>query len=419
MHDTVVIMSVYRLALQEMNYQLGDKIAESLENSCKETIMLAQKPERKELPSDYHHPLSASTSYRWMPCAKSVKANAGIEKKQNEAAAFGSLVHEYAARLYTDKVIHFELNQPANMQALRIAENYLDLLHPLIDGADLIKIEERVYLDTIAVTLYDVLSGTVDAAAVTEFGKLVVVDLKTGYRDVPVRDNSQLLYYALGVYSELDEFVRSTIVDVDIIIIQINDRFGAQLKVHTISINELLEFEKELQAAVINVETNPDSAVAGDWCEYCAIALTCEANLKHQSETLGTNLAVYDPGIQLPMPRDIARFLQVVPALKKQIAVLEDKALKLELDNPGTIPGWKAITKFGHRQWVDKAKVCEMATQRGISGTMIMETNLKSPAQVEKICRDLVNSETVIKPSTGFRLVERDKDEIDNYLEGE
>ena len=124
------------------------------------------------------------------------------------------------------------------------------------------------------------------------------------------------------------------------------------------------------------------------------------------------------PATSLPIPKDLTKAYGIIPNLEDWISVIKEKALQAELDNPGTISGYKAVVAFGHRKWTDEAATLAAADNLGYRDLVIEEPKLKSPAQVEKICKDLVTQETVHKPQSGYKLVKRKKDEVDIFLEG-
>ena len=374
-------------------------------------------------PEGYHHPLSGSQMKRILECPGSVKAGEGVVKKTNAKAAFGILVHEYATQIYNAST-YLLVNEPLDHAAWSTAKEYLEALEEIFADINVNAriLEKRVWLHSIKTTKFDMLSGTVDAAGWIVFNRLKMVDLKTGFINVAVEDNPQLLFYALGLYDCLDEFTRSTLREVDIYIVQINNKVGCEVKKQTITIAELLEFREKLQAAVTRVEEHPDLLIAGEHCDttYCPVALNCPAHRAWLAEGVGMDLHDLQPGDLLPAPSDLRRALNVIPAVKAWIKLVEEQGLEAELAEPGTLVDWKAVTSFGHRKWVDEEVIKTKAKALGILDKVI-KTSLKSPAQVEEIDPTLVVEGTTFRPDNGTKLAKRKKEEldkIDNFLKG-
>ena len=389
---------------------------------------------RPVYPKGWHHPISISSLARVIPCPGTIAASKDIKRTVNKQAEFGTRVHEYAAYIYTngDARLHVQADlehTDFDPKAWKMAHQYLDMLYPLLEGADIVKIEERVFLDSIRITKYDTLSGTLDAGAVWLFGKLRIIDLKTGYVAVSAENNLQEMGYALGVWDNLDEFSKATITEIELCIIQINDK-GAELKTHTITIDELMEFRVVLQITVNYIENYPDYRQAGEWCSkhYCPAALTCETNQKYLGAAVGVNnIMDFEPcNDELPADIDYAKLLAVIPAWKSFINLIEERALNIELEEPGSISGWKAVTGLTNRAWIDEKAVMRKAKELGIYELILTEPKLKTPKQIEeikiageKVGKQLVSPETVFRAMGASKLVKREeKDEIDLFLEG-
>lgn len=373
------------------------------------------------LPDNYHHPMSMSSLKRSMKCPASVKAANNIEQKTNERAKFGTLVHEYVLKIHNNEII--EQIEGFSPDAYNAALKYIEEINKLFEDADIVLMEKRVFLESITTRLFDPLSGTVDSAALRLFDRLIVVDLKTGFVDVPVKDNPQLLGYTLGIWDAMSDFAKTSINRIDIVIIQINNRVGCEIKTHTITVEKLLEFRKELQEAVVRVEDFPDLFIAGEHCHstYCPVALNCKAAREYVADGVGVDLHDLQPGDLLPAPTDFSRAMNILPAVKSWCKLVEQQSLEAALDNPESMPDFQVNASFGHRKWVNERLVIFAAKAKGLYDKCV-EVKLKSPAQLEKIDKDLVGEGTTFRPSNGYKLVkkkENDLDEVDKFLKGE
>lgn len=366
------------------------------------------------LAADYHHPLSASQLKRISYCAGSVEACEGIKTETNEAAKFGSLVHEYAYKLYQG------LQVIGEHKALAVAEKYIAQLKNLV-GPDLSVgvMEHRLFLEEVVSKKYGVLTGTVDYAAYIPFDRLLVADLKTGMGDIQPMDNWQLMFYAAAAFYNLDPFCRAAVTKISLVIIQINERVGTEVKIHTITEKDLERFVIELKAIVDRVDHAGNELTPGEHCHqtYCAARFTCPAYKAYINEHVGGELIELG-ATDVPVAIDFSRWLQVIPAIKDRIKQIEEMALKVALDNPDAVPGWTVTQSFGHRKWED---ACHAADQlENELGKAIWIEELITPAQAEKL---LGKGKKKLMPATvrsdnGYKLVKKKKDEIDKFLEG-
>jgi hypothetical protein len=149
-----------------------------------------------------HSVLSASGSSIWMNCTMSPVLSRGAERRSSKYADEGTRAHELAERFLRGEP------QDGENEAMKEAlKPFLDHVQQLMDKTSIWKIEHRVDLSPLWDGLPpEDLFGTADFVAVLPGGDLHVVDLKYG-RGVPVevKDNTQLLYYALGVWLALKD----------------------------------------------------------------------------------------------------------------------------------------------------------------------------------------------------------------------
>lgn len=412
---------------------------------------------RPVLPPDYHHPISPSQLKRIFQCTGSVEACKDIKQEVGEAAHFGRLVHEYAYQLYlkTDQYIAENCLRTAEengvkdqdiQKVIAIAHRYLNELAKMMspsyiedgfykwpddedrhddpcdwapnfiqDGV----MEHRLFMPDL---FYkgEQLSGTVDYAAVIPFERLIVVDLKTGMQDIQPEDNLQLMFYAAACFFSLDAFSRAVIPKIDLVIIQINDRVGVEVKTHTVTEQDLADFVSALKELVHEVEWNP-RLFPGEHCyqTYCPARFTCPAYKKYVADNVGGEI-IEIPKNEITEPIDFARWLNIIPAIKDRIQQIEKMALQAALDNPDLVPGWTVKQSFGHRKWEN---VEEAAKQMELMlGIEAYKRELVSPAQAEKLIDKKLHKKAMpatVRPDLGYKLVKKGtEDEIDKFLEG-
>ena len=369
---------------------------------------------RPVLPPDYHHPISPSQLKRIFKCSGSPDACKDIKQEVGEAAHFGREVHELAYRFYQGE----NIGPIDGNRAVKVAHEYLFELNKLVGDLANGVMEYRLFMPE----LYykgEQLSGTVDYAAVIPFERLVVVDLKTGMQDIQPEDNLQLMFYAAACFFNLDTFSRAVIPKIDLVIIQINDKVGIEVKTHTITEDDLRAFRSDLCQLVKEVETAP-SLTPGEHCHqtYCPARFTCPAYKKYVVNNVGGEI-IEIPKNEIAEPIDFAKWLNIIPAIKDRIQQIEKMALQAALDNPDLVPGWTVKQSFGHRKWEDENVA--VSSLEELIGEKAYKKEPVSPAQAEKALGKERRAcmPATVRPDLGYKLVKKgteELDEVDKFL---
>lgn len=168
-----------------------------------------------------HARLSASGAYIWLNCTMSPRLSKGLERKSSKWADEGTKAHWVAESMLVGQNV-LELEDTKEMQ--RWVKPYVDYVSGLAKRSPFHAVEKHVSLAPLweleGDTPPEDMFGTADFVCITpDPSTLHIVDLKYGAGvAVEVADNSQLLYYALGVLLSLPdsiirpEFVRMTVV---------------------------------------------------------------------------------------------------------------------------------------------------------------------------------------------------------------
>lgn len=214
-----------------------------------------------------HAKFSASGSERWLSCAASISLSEKAPKpKESQYAAEGTLAHSYFEKALTTKSVMSGTEKEMIGHAIKSAEWVQNQR-----GEENLLVETKVDLSFVHPDTW----GTVDAAIVREFGRLTVIDYKYG-AGIPVEpeENSQLIFYALGLSARYDH----NFSDVEIVIIQPRAEHEAgPIRSWVISIEDLLKWEAKFKAGIkASLAPNPE-ATAGDWCRFCPAAVICPA----------------------------------------------------------------------------------------------------------------------------------------------
>lgn len=364
-----------------------------------------------------HSALGASIAHRYMACPGSVRLSVGIENTTSIFAAEGTAAHELcekclrsdfkeAALFIGDEIVvgnhTFEVDEEMS-EAVQVYVDCIKADYNRADG-DILLIEHRFDLSSVHPGMF----GTGDAGIYNLKSKtLRVIDYKHGKgHAVEVEDNPQLAYYGLGMIN-VPSLKGIAINQVELVIVQPRaaHRDGPVRRWMTDPVS-LMDFEADLRAAAIATE-DPDAPLfAGEHCKFCPAAGICPALRK---------VAIDDAQ---------AEFVDVIaPDLTgEQLAHLADRmdliedgirAIRSEMFSRAQggvkIPGWKLVAKRAVRKWGGDHEVVKgrLAFQFELSPDQIVETKLRSPAQIEKLLpkheRDALK-ELVVAESSGVTL---------------
>jgi hypothetical protein len=375
-----------------------------------------------------HAVLSASAAERWMACPASIRLSAGIPDPGSKYAEEGTAAHflaeqclrgEVIAAQALDKFIGYmqgskelallppelcvsgkpvteEMVEAVEMYAQTIAQDRLEM-----PGA-VLKIEERFHLDW----LYEGLFGTNDASLVEPFGRLVVYDFKYGAgHAVEVRDNPQLLYYALGAAHGSDHD------EVELVIVQPRARHkDGPVRRDRLAVADLMAWGRDKLLPAAQATEAPDApARAGKHCRFCRAMPVCPA-LKEKA--LATCKAVFAPeqkAITLPPPEllntqelvEVLGFAEMLAAYAKRV---EAHAQTL-LERGERLPGYKLVAKRTNRAWRSEQEVVGRLLH--LYRMDIYNQKIKSPTQMEELIkakggdpRELLEG-LIVKPDGG------------------
>jgi hypothetical protein len=231
------------------------------------------------------------------------------------------------------------------------------------------------------VRIADDIGGSIDFLGISDDLKtVVVVDYKFGFHSVNVRDNAQLQFYALAAATDAATSLWFEKAEkIVLAVIQPNDK-GPVTDLWELDMDVIDAFETKYLEAV-DLSDEPDSLpTAGDWCKYCPAQAICPAKTgealkaSRVSELTADKLAEY-----LPMAAELAEWIKAVNKMAHE---------QLELGVP--INGWKLVNKRASRVWNDPAAVdMKVRKAKKIKIEDGFDLVLKSPAQMEKVCKKL------------------------------
>lgn len=327
-----------------------------------------------------HAKLGASNSHRWLNCPGSVAAESALpDGKGSRFAEEGSVAHELADLCLSGGLSPFDFEGKTLIENNAVVvdremcghvQTYIDYVQA-IPGVH--EYERRVdYSDWVPDGF-----GTSDVIAI-DGDTIHIVDLKYGKGvEVYAKDNSQMMLYALGAYSEY-----ACIQEINTVRMSIVQPRRDHIDEWEISVSDLLKWAAWVseQAELALSDAAPRSP-GEKQCQFCAAKATCPALEAYTRKIIGGDFDNLDDPDTLPDERVSAAL-----AAKKLIVDWLD-AVELHvadrLESGKGFPGFKLVAGRSLRQWGDESKAEEVLTN--LVGEDAFTRKLVSPAQAEKI----------------------------------
>lgn len=357
-----------------------------------------------------HAKFSASGSAKWLACPGSVSlAQRAPPSAESPYALEGTQAHSVLEVFLKNGLEKVEASRkmlvksnPMEMVGI-CHETALQIWKRVPPGAKLL-CEQEVDFSFDGVDAW----GTSDAIIVEDFGTLQVIDFKygAGYA-VDAVNNSQMICYAVGAAREHHyNFDR-----VEMVIIQPRaEHFsGETIRTWSISIEELMEWEKKLHDGIKAALDPFASFAAGDHCRWCSAKPICPALSDAAFSQAEIDFApAGEKDIVLPAVQQIpnlSRVLKAADLIEEWIKGVRSHAQHV-LETGGRVDGFKLVAKKAQRTWVDIDITTTEALQY-FGGNIFTEPELLSPAQFEKKFKrkDWVDSRTT-KVSSGVTMVD-------------
>lgn len=343
-----------------------------------------------------HAKYSASGSHRWLHCPASVALSSKAppivsgpwaEEGTTAHACLELVLKEHFHKhIGIEEIIEglsaIELFDKEILSNIKIAANAISEMANTAQGAEVL-IEKKVDLSFV----YPNTFGTVDCALVEEFGTLTIVDLKYG-AGVPVeaRENSQLIFYALGLAHEREY----NFSEIKLVIIQprAESEENTPIKEWTFSIDELFSWKQKFVEGIDACEDPNAPFISGEHCRFCPAKAICPeiSSVAMKKALIDFDMELGEiklPALTDKTPLDfLPQALDASEKLSVWIKALKEAAFNA-LSRGERIPGWKLVEKRGTRKWIDPEKAQKDAY--ALFGENIFDTKLKTPASLQKI----------------------------------
>jgi hypothetical protein len=324
--------------------------------------------------------------------------SAGIKDDGNILGAQGIVAHYILEKVIANgmSVEDFSGEAKAGKHAVTITDEMraavsdtVSWFYSLREPGDKVYVERAITPDV--QKLDPDLGGTADILVLRpKAGLIWVVDYKHGdgvY--VPVQDNAQLMYYALGALLWAGEgFTR---VRVSIAQPRIESEEG-RFRSWDFAAFDLMDFATKLTHAASLTRMSDAPIAAGDWCRWCKARAICPELEKKQNTLVTFSVPPAQIGDQLQYdPESLARLLESIPLVEQRIKAIREFAHQ-EAARGISIPRHKLVQKLGNRKWVDpKEAATELIRIMADTGApqpvvdLYTTPELKSVNQVEKI----------------------------------
>jgi hypothetical protein len=238
------------------------------------------------------------------------------------------------------------------------------------------------------------LTGTSDIVIVSE-DSILIADLKYGFGQVEVQNNTQLLTYLVGAVHLFGPRP-----NYEIAVLQPRGHHpDGPIRTCYVTPEELTEFEDSLNRA-ITLNYNNGQLVVGDHCRhYCPALGVCPAVAKASIERFKMT-PIDDPGIDLD---SVAREL---PLIKSWLTAIEAKLLE-NLEAGSEYSNVKLVPKRATRKWSEDVDIVDILTNFASLDVVAPRVPL-SPSQAEKVLGKSTFrkslAEIVVSESSGMTL---------------
>lgn len=325
-----------------------------------------------------HAKLSASGSARWLNCPGSVAAEEVCRDAGSIYAQAGSAAHELADICLTHnhnpftwegKLLPDNNAVTVDREMCAAVQDYIDYVRT-VPGVQ--EYEQRVdYSEWVPGGF-----GTSDVISV-DGDTIYVVDLKYGQGvRVDAEQNTQLMLYALGAYSE-----RSLLHDLKTAKMAIVQPRLDHISEWEINIPELLKWAAWVADRAEMALSDDAERVPGEkQCQWCKAKGTCAALEQYTLRVVGGDFDSLDNPDTLTDER-IRAALEAKKLITGWLDAVEQHVVE-QLESGKDFPGFKLVAGRSLRQWGDEGQAEQTLLE--LLGQDAFERKLLSPSKAEK-----------------------------------
>lgn len=255
--------------------------------------------------------------------------------------------------------------------------------------------------------------GKYDLSFIRE-GRLYIDDLKYGWSLVEVKENWQLLGYAIG------EVIRRGVAFEQIVLRIRQPRphhEDGDCREWVLSYAELLAYKEKIEVRFEQIVNGDKTLQTGSQCKYCPAAReACPAfnRLFYRALEVSTEFT-QDQINETELARQLDHVHRAVEVIKIKMDSLSELAVS-RIKNGKIIPGYLTENRYGDRKW--KGYVNPQVVET-LTGKKIVEEVMLSPAKAEKagVPKEFVNS-LVDRHFMGQKLIRKDSSALGDKIFG-
>lgn len=346
-----------------------------------------------------HAELSGSSAHRWMECLGSVVLARELPPSPpTEASMKGTRGHEIAEKKLSNFLAHKEsgvpiveppieegeeeLHEYADEYVMAIWDNILE--RNIVDKA--YGIEEKFVLHEKMQ-----MAGIIDfwSMHIDDSGKKVlsIVDLKTGYYDVPIEKNLQMLFYACAAVQELTgkrpiDYVQTAIVQ---------PQSEQKFKFAKYTFKQIKAYHDRFikQGYTLYVK-NKYTFKTGEHCKFCNGQALCPVYGKKIEESSSLSIVepktITFPDVKLLPDETLVKLKKYKNAIEMYLNSAE-QLLFNKLRSGVEVPGVKLVETTPRRYWADSSldAIKRICSETGLSSKEVCTVKLNSITSIEKI----------------------------------
>lgn len=236
---------------------------------------------------------------------------------------------------------------------------------------------------------------------------LYIEDLKYGWGLVEVKENWQLLGYAIGKLLQLNRVG----IDPQRINFTIHQprpyHEDGQIREWSISVYELLDYMTRINKRLLDFVGGDKTLTTGKSCKYCEGVTVCPAFNRLFYNSIDVALTEWREDV---MNNDmISKKLDVLQRASEALKIKQDSLKSLaimRLQANQIVPGYSYEMKYGDRKWKDGVTAEAIKIMTGVDVTKV---DMMSPNQAEKAgVNKKITSQLVTKAVKGVDLVKKD-----------
>ena len=258
------------------------------------------------------------------------------------------------------------------------------------------------------------IAGHPDMCFEDKQGVLCIEDLKYGFGIVEVKENWQLLGYAIG------EVIRRGKA-YDFISLKIHQprahHEDGSTREWRLTYSELLEYKEMIEDRMESIANGNKTLQTSDQCKYCkGAAQACPAFNRVFHRALEVSTEFFQDSIT---NEELSAQLDQIKRSKEAIKIKEDSLIELsiiKIKQGEIIPNYVQQQTYGNRSWKSSISPESIEMMTGIN---VIEKKFMTPSKAEKlgVSKDLVKQLTE-KKFTGNKLIKGNTTEIGNNIFG-